>query len=63
VAVVNNRLVEVGDLVDGARVLAIQPDQVKLGRGSAVWVIRGIGTDVKKVHRQEVTSLKRDKSR
>jgi len=63
VAVINNRLVEIGDLVDGARVVAIQPNQVRLRRGSSVWVLRGTSSDVKKIHRQEVTSLKRDQSR
>lgn len=51
VAVINNRLVGLGEQVDGARVLAIDPGRVRLRLGAVVWVIHEIDKDVKKPSR------------
>ena len=48
-AVINNRKVETGDIVNGAKVIAIYPSSVKLSKQGKTFTVRLLSQVVKKV--------------
>jgi len=51
-AVVNNRAVETGDMVNGAKVIAINPSSVQLKKQGKVFIVKLISSIMKKTRLQ-----------